>query len=355
MASNMMENVRSFIETAEERAKDKEWGLARADYLQACEVLKQCIMDEPEAKDLVKKVEENLVVVNHELAKELYQKGIGAVENEEWETAIDLLEEATELAKITDVPFLEDIKLVLDKARIGDRDARVMVNAAPFISRGDNFKHNANYGEAVLEYQVAAEIVANLPENHKYIAHINKQLMECRRSIVRPYLKKAYRAGNAGRYVKAVTLLRRAFFLIDNGDDVYRDFIGELLKKAESHLSEKEIHETEEFESQEVWEKAVKDYEEALDLYSSYTITDPFAPAYAGVNRYEDKFAESRRRLGRLYKERADRLRNSGKIEKAIRNYKEAIKLLPKSDNLFHEAFAELKKLRVQVTLPENK
>ena len=70
-------------------------------------------------------------------------------------------------------------------------------------------------------------------------------------------------------------------------------------------------------------------------------------------NIYEDKFAESRRRLGRLYKMRADRLRNNGKVEKAIHNYKEAIKLLPKTDKLFYEAFNEMKKLRVQVTAPE--
>ena len=52
---------------------------------------------------------------------------------------------------------------------------------------------------------------------------------------------------------------------------------------------------------------------------------------------------------------RADRLRNNGKIEKAIHNYKEAIKLLPKTDKLFFEAFSEMKKLRIQVTIPENK
>ena len=128
-----------------------------------------------------------------------------------------------------------------------------------------------------------------------------------------------------------------------------------ILENVESNLSEKEISDTEDFESQELWEKTVKDYEEALNLYSSFTVTDPFAPAYTGVNIYEDKFAESRRRLGRLYKMRADRLKNNGKVEKAIHNYKEAIKLLPKTDKLFYEAFSEMKKLRVQVTNPESK
>ena len=138
-------------------------------------------------------------------------------------------------------------------------------------------------------------------------------------------------------------------------DDIYREFIEQLVKKAESRLSNKEMNETEDSEGQENWEQAIKDYEEALDLYSSYTVSDPFAPAYNGANVYEDQFVEARRQLGRLYKARADRLRNNGKVEKAIHNYKEAIKLLPKTDRLFQEAFLEMKKLRIQVNVPEEK
>ncbi len=351
----MIEKAESLIKTAESKKNANEWGLARADYLQAYELLKEEDKKDSKVQECLKKVEQELAFVDNELAKLQYQKGKTAVENGIWKLAIDSLEEATRLAKIEDVAFLEEIKVWLDKARIGERDAEVRNNAEPFISRGDDFKRNGNYGEAVLEYQAAAKVVENLPETHPYYIHINNQLLECRRSIARPYLKKAYRAFHSKHFIKASSLLKRALFIIDNKDSIYRQFITKILENVESNLSEKEISDTEDFESQELWEKTVKDYEEALNLYSSFTVTDPFAPAYTGVNIYEDKFAESRRRLGRLYKMRADRLKNNGKVEKAIHNYKEAIKLLPKTDKLFYEAFSEMKKLRVQVTNPESK
>ncbi len=351
----MLEKTESLIKSAESKKAANEWGLARADYLEAYDLLKKGDKSDSKVQNYLKEIEQELNTVNNELAKLQFQKGKTAVENSLWKLAIDSLEEATRLAKEEDVAFLEEIKVWLDKARIGDRDAEVRANAEPFISRGDDFKRNGNYGEAVLEYQAAAKVVENMPENHPYYIHVNNQLLECRRSIARPYLKKAYRASHAKHFIKASSLLKRALFIIDNKDSIYHDFISKILEKIESNLSEKELNDSEEGESQELWEKTIKDYEEALNLYSSYTVTDPFAPAYTGVNIYEDKFAESRRRLGRLYKMRADRLRNNGKVEKAIHNYKEAIKLLPKTDKLFYEAFSEMKKLRVQVTDPENK
>jgi hypothetical protein len=351
----MLEKTESLIKSAESKKAANEWGLARVDYLEAYDLLKKADKSDAKIQKYLTDVEKELTVVNNELAKLQYQKGKTAVENGLWKIAIDSLEEATRLANIEDVAFLEEIKVWLDKAKVSERDAEIRANAEPFISRGDDFKRNGNYGEAVLEYQAAAKVVENMPENHPYYIYVNNQLLECRRCIARPYLKKAYRAVHAKHFIKASSLLKRALFIVDSKDNIYHDFISKMLEKAEANLSEKELSDSEDNESQELWEKTIKDYEEALNLYSSYTVTDPFAPAYTGVNIYEDKFAESRRRLGRLYKMRADRLRNNGKVEKAIHNYKEAIKLLPKTDKLFFEAFSEMKKLRIQVTIPENK
>jgi exonuclease VII small subunit len=44
-----------------------------------------------------------------------------------------------------------------------------------------------------------------------------------------------------------------------------------------------------------------------------------------------------------------------GKVEKAIKNYKEAIRLLPRADKAFHDAFREMKKLRAQIAIPSVK
>lgn len=349
----MIEKVESLIETAESKKAANEWGLARIDYLKALEILNQCEKEDSKVKDYLNKIKLELETVNQELAKRQFQKGKNAVENGLWKNAIDCLEEATRLAKIDDVAFLEEIKNWLDKAKIADRDSSLKINIDPFISRGNDFKHNRNFGEAIVEFQAAAKIIENLPDTHPYHQLVKNLIIECRRSIVRPYLRKSYKLLKSKKYVKAVDLLKRALFLVDNNDKIYYDFILGILKNAESNVDDKELNDTDEFESQELWDKAVKDYEEALNLYSSYIVTDPFAPAYNNANIYEDKFAESRKQLGKLYKKRADHLKNNGKVEKAISNYKEALKLLPKTDKLFFETFNEMKNLRIQVNIPE--
>lgn len=355
MMTTTMQSIKSFIESADSKKEAKAWGLARTDYLLALQELKKCDAKDSEVKKIASDIDKKLITVNSELARLQFAKGKDAVENKIWKAAVDSLEEATRLAQDSDVEFLEEVKVWLDKARIGDRDASVKATGTPFVVRGDDFKENGNYGEAILEYQAAAEVFANLPEDHKFKKYVNKQLVECRRNIIRPYLAKADKAVHANRFTKAASLLKRALYLVENNDVVYHNFIQKLLDDIIPHLSEAEINEPEEFENQEVWEKAIKDYEEALDLYSSYSVADPFAPAYNGANIYEDQFAESRRQLGRLYKKRGDHLRDNNRVEKAIHNYKEAIKLLPKTDKLFHEAFTELKKLRVQVSMPDMK
>ena len=272
--------------------------------------------------------------------------------NKAWQIAIDELEEATRLAKDDNITFLEEVKALLDKSRNKHRDAMMRLELDPFVERGDDFKRSGNYGEAILEYQEAMKKAAGMPENHKFVVYIKNCLTECRRSIIRPYLARINKACHAGKFAQASGFLKRAQLLLDNSDNVYHAFLEQLKERIQQNLKEDEFVETEEFESPEVWEKAVKDYEEALDLYSSFTVTDPFAPAYTGVNVFEDKFVDSRRKLGKLYKTRADRLRDQAKVEKAIRNYKEAIRLLPRSDKLFHEAFKEMKKLRAQIAVP---
>lgn len=355
MSDKELQSIKSFIETADAKKEAKAWGVARADYLIALDNLNKFDKQEKSLLSLKNKIEDKLVEVNNELAKQQFNRGKSCVEHSLWETAVDALEEATRLADEKEVAFLEEIKTWLDKARVGLRDTGVQRKVSPILARGDDFKRNCNYGEAILEYQAASELLVNLPKDNELVKHVRNQIISCRRSIIRPYLKRAYKAGYKRLYVKAATLLKRAMYLVAADDDIYREFIEQLVKKAESRLSNKEMNETEDSEGQENWEQAIKDYEEALDLYSSYTVSDPFAPAYNGANVYEDQFVEARRQLGRLYKARADRLRNNGKVEKAIHNYKEAIKLLPKTDRLFQEAFLEMKKLRIQVNVPEEK
>ncbi|PKL43827.1 MAG: hypothetical protein CVV41_08675 [Candidatus Riflebacteria bacterium HGW-Riflebacteria-1] len=358
MNSEKYREIQAHVNDGDARRNVGEWGEAKISYLKAIEEFNAICEIDPHAPmtaeqvDLQKTINGRIEDVNSHLASVHLDKGRAALDNKAWQIAIDELEEATRLAKDDSIAFLEEVKVLLDKSRNGHRDAMIRSELTPFVDRGDDFKRSGNFGEAILEFQEAAKKAAGLPEHHKYVVYIKNSLTECRRSIIRPYLAKINKACHAGKFAMASGFLKRAQLLLDSTDNVYHAFLEQLKEKIQLNLKEDEFVETEEFEAPEVWEKAVKDYEEALDLYSSFTVTDPFAPAYTGVNVFEDKFIDSRRKLGKLYKTRADRLRDQAKIEKAIRNYKEAIRLLPRSDKLFHEAFKEMKKLRAQIAVP---
>ncbi|MDD2997409.1 MAG: hypothetical protein PHV05_00010 [Candidatus Riflebacteria bacterium] len=359
MNSDNIQVIRSYIKEGDSKKALAEWGAAKISYLKAMEEFTSIREIDPNAtmtqdeKDIKGLINERLDEVNEHLASVHHEKGQTALVNKAWQVAIEELEEATRLTRDENIEFLEELKSLLDKARTKQRDHLMHCEITPFVDRGDEFKRSGNYGEAILEYQAALKILAGMPEDHRFVTYLKNALTESRRSIIRPYLAKISKACHAGKFVQASTLLKRAQLLLDNRDNVYHAFLEQLKEKIHLNLKENEIVETEEFEAPEVWEQAVKDYEEALDLYSSFTVTDPFAPAYTGVNVFEDRFIESRKKLGKLYKTRADRMRDQAKIEKAIRNYKEAIKLLPRSDKMFHEAFKEMKKLRAQLATPE--
>ncbi|MFZ5949566.1 MAG: hypothetical protein ACOYXC_02590 [Candidatus Rifleibacteriota bacterium] len=361
MNSENNQVIQSLIDEGDAMKKAAEWGSAKINYLRALEefnAMREIDPDAPltpEQTEYKKKIDQRLEEVNEHLAQVHREKGMAAFKNKIYQVAIDEFEEATRLAKDDNVKFLEEIKEILDKARAKHQDHLIHLDLTPFVSRGDSFKNSGNYAEAILEYQEALKKIVNLPESHKFSAYIRENLTECKRSLIRPYLAKIHKSCHAGQFKQAAALLKRAQLLLDQNDSIYNAFLGQLSEKIRLNLKEEEVTDVEEFESPEVWEAAVKDYEEALDLYSSFTVTDPFAPAYTGVNVFEDKFIDSRRKLGKLYKNRADKLCEIGKIERAIKNYKEAIRLLPRADKMFHEAFREMKKLRAQIAIPSGK
>lgn len=350
--------MKSYISDGDARKGTADWGAAKICYLKAMEELNSIREIDPHtplAPELVsvqKEINERISEVDSHLAIVHRDKGASAIGNKAWQVAIDALEEATRLAKDSDITFLEEVKLLLDKARVKQRDQLLHLELSPFVERGDDFQKSGNFGEAILEFQAALKLVTGLPENHKFVSYIKTSLTECRRSIIRPYLAKIHRACHSGKFTHAAGLLKRAQLLLDSKDNVYHAFLEQLREKIYLNLKEEDMGDVEEFIAPEVWEKAVRDYEEALDMHSSFTVVDPFAPAYTGVNIFEDKFIDSRRRLGKLYKDRADKLREQSKVEKAIHNYKEALRLLPRSDKMFHEAFKEMKKLRSHIAQP---
>jgi tetratricopeptide (TPR) repeat protein len=361
MNSENNQVISSFIEEGDLQKEAAAWGPAKISYLKAYEEfneMREINPDSPltpEQTEFKKKIESRLEEVNDKLAQMHKEKGDAAFRNKMYQIAIEEYEEATRLAKDDSVKFLEEIKEHLDKARSKRQDSLLHLELTPFVERGDNFRKSGNYGEAVLEYQEAMKKIVNLPADHRFVMYISERLVDCKRSLIRPYLSKIDRACHAGNFVQASSLLKRAQLLLDDDDTIYNAFLEQLSEKLRKNLNEDEAVEVEEFEASEVWESAIKDYEEALDLYSSFSINDPLAPAYSGINVFEDKFLDSRRKLGKLYKNRAEKLKAMGKVEKAIKNYKEAIRLLPRADKAFHDAFREMKKLRAQIAIPSVK
>lgn len=350
--------VNNLIKDGDARKDFSEWGAAKICYLKALDEI-GAIMEvnpdvkaTPEISRLKDEVDDKLQIANNHLARQHREKGLAALGNKAYQIAVEVFEEATRLASDEDIEFLEEVKTHLDIARRKERDRLIHIEITPFVERGNDFKESGNFGEAALEYQEALKRISGLPEDHRFVKYIKDALAECRRSMIRPYLSRIYKACHANKFRQASKLLKRAQLILGQ-DNVYMAFLEQMREKIHLNLKDEDVVEIEEFEEPEVWESAVKDYEEALEMYSSFSIVDPLSPAYTtGVNIYEDKFIGSRRKLGKLYKDRADRLRDQAKIEKAIRNYKEAIKLLPRSDKMYHDAFKEMKKLRAQVIKP---
>lgn len=347
--------IESYKNDGDTHLENQEWGQAKMAFEKALEEFTRIESEEEyelitaDDKILRQGVEKGLETACASLAKAHLEWGRSAMKSKEFERAVEELEEAMNLASETDVAFMEEVKQLLDKAKIKNRDHSLHQELAPFVERGDDFRHAGNHAEAILEYQEALKGISGLPTGHRFVEYIRDALKECRRHLIKPYLGRIHRAIQAGRLSHANSILKRALLLLDEQDYVYRAFFTQIRESIASRLPKSEVEEAEEFETPETWAAAVRDYEEALDLYSSFTLNDPLSPAYTGTNIYEDKFLASRRNLANLYKNRGDHFRDQAQIEKAIRNYKEALKLYPRSDRLFHETFREMKKLRVQL------
>jgi tetratricopeptide (TPR) repeat protein len=349
--------IESYKSEGDNCLKNQEWGPARIAYEKALEEFDRIQSEEEfelvtaDDKALRAQIEEALGQATFQLAQQHREWGLAALKSKDYARAVEEFEEAIDLAGEDNLAFLEEVKQLLDKARVKNRDHELYEELTPFVERGDGFRRAGNYAEAILEYQEALKAIAGLPPTHRFVSYLRDALRECRRQLIKPYLVRIHRAIHAGKPAHAHNLLKRAMLLLDETDLVYRAFLAQI-RDSIPVPAPTEVEEGEEVESPETWAKAIRDYEEALDLYTSFTLSDPLSPAYTGVNIYEDRFLSARRNLANLYKSRGDRFRDQLKLEKAIRSYKEALKLYPRSDRLFHETFREMKKLRAQLNQP---
>lgn len=350
------ETIHAYIADGDSCREAGDWGSAKVGYLKALEELERGVAvasggDEltGDEKTIRGKILEKIAAIDVHLAFNHRELGKSSLKSKDYSRAVEELEEAINLGSEADVEFLESVKMDLDLARKKELDRKVYKELTPFVIRGDDFLESGNFAEAILEYQESLKFLVGLPENHRFSTYVHEALLECRRNLIRPYLSRVYWASQKGFHRKAFEILQRVFILLDDQDQMYRGFLEIIRDDLKAKLTPEEIEE-DEVEAPDAWEEAVKDYEEALGLYSSFTQVDPLSPVYADTNVYEDRFLNSRRKLADLYRKRGDRLRNDAKIEKAIKNYKEALKLYPRGDRSFHNTFKELKKLRAQLT-----
>ncbi len=358
MTNEDLQLIKSYLEDADTLAENKNWADAKAGYLKVLEELDRIAAADPEASftdeelALQKKAQSQITVADAQLAQLHREQGIVALESKDYARAVDELEEAINLAAETETAFLEEAKKFLDKARVLLRDQEIFAQISPFVKNGDDLRQTGAYAEAILEYQEALKNLGGMPENHRFVTYVKQAVRECKRALVRSYLRRSQRAADLGKYLQAYKVLQRALLVVADDDFTYRAFLLQIGERLMSHLKPADIDEASDIEAPEKWAVAIKDYEEALTLYQSSARVDPFSPMYSSQNMYEDKFLDARRQLATLYRERGDKLRDKAEIEKALKNYKEALKLYPRADKEFHQTFSEIRKLRAQIGNP---
>lgn len=355
MNNDQRQAIEAFVNDAQSCRDAGDWGAAKIAFLKAIEEFERLEREEDAVItegdiEYRKKLQANLAEADNHLAVTHRDMARSAMKAKDFALAVDEYEEAIELATEGNIEFLEEVKKELDRARTKERDARIYKEITPAVSRGDEFFREGNFGEAILEYQEALNQCAGLKPEHRFVTYIHEAIREARRQLVRPYLNRAGRALDAGRSRLSYKILQRAQLLIADDDPLYKAFAKGIEERVAKTLSKEDLEEAvEEADTGENWGEAIKDYEEALSLYSSFTVNDPLAPAYQENNIYSDRFLASRRKLATLYFKRAQKLKERVELKKAIRNFKEALKLFPRSDKEFHTTFRMIKQLRAQL------
>ncbi|MBF0499117.1 MAG: hypothetical protein HQM09_03230 [Candidatus Riflebacteria bacterium] len=356
MNNEQRQNIEAFINEADSSREADDWSAVKQNCLKALEEYvrledEEDVIVTPEDKDLKAKLEKFITEADGKLALVQRDLGMAALAGKDYSRAVDALEEAIDLAAETDVAFLESVKKDLDKARIREHNQKIYREITPFVTRGDEFRNEGNFGEAILEYQEALALTVGLPAEHRFLNYIHEAVLEARRELVKPYMGRISRAVDTGKLSYAYKLLQRAQLLIGNDDTIYLAFFEQIKENIAKSLSAEDREDVEEVEAPDDWSQAVKDYEEALNLYSSYSVADPLAPAYRDGNIYEDRFVASRRKLAMLYYKRAERLKEKAEFSRALKNFKEALKLLPREDDeIRHKSFRQIRELRAQLS-----
>lgn len=354
MNPELRQIIDEHISDGEARREACDWGGAKVEYLKGLDLLESEIRDhrldpaDPSVRSLQTAITGKLTLVDRELAKVHREQGVAALGNRDYSLAMDELETAIALADENDQAFLEECKVHLDKARRKHQDHTIYEEITPIVQRGDDLMEMGDYAEAVLEFAEVKKQLQNFPRDHRYVLYVDERLQEARRELVKPLLRKAHRARTAGKEKRALDLIKRAQLLLGDDDRVVGAFLETLRLEAVARIggSDEEADDVE--ESPEIWQAAIRDYEEALSLFTSFTASDPLLPVYVGSNVYENRYLESRRKLARLYGERARRLHAAGKVARAIKNYKEALKLYPRGDRDAHRIISEIKKLKLE-------
>ncbi len=356
MNPDLSQLIEEFVTEGDARREARDWGAAKTEYLKAFEAIDNEVGDnaadaqDPDLAAAKKQLTEKLAAVDAELAKLHREWGMAALANEEFGRAIDELEHAINLASENDTEFLEEVKKHLDRAKAHDRDDQMFEELTPYVGRGDEFCATGNYAEAILEFQEALKLLAGFPTNHRFVTYVRRKARSARRELIKPYLRRSHRARQHGKLKLAVGLLGRAGLLIGDDDAVVASFVELQRQELLTQLGgEQPTDDTVEGDATDTWKDAIRDYDEALALYSSYTGTDPMMPAYVSKNIYEDRFIESRRRLAGLYCKRAERLQEAGKVARALKYYKEALKLYPRGDDESHRVIQMIKKLKLEI------
>ncbi|NLM17110.1 MAG: hypothetical protein GX221_05270 [Candidatus Riflebacteria bacterium] len=346
-----------FMAEAEQESLRGSWGGERIALLKAIELLKALLTESEaeavtpailsQAETKLKDCRSRLKVAEQHLAVAHKERGILESSYKNREAAIAAFEDAMRLTDAENLEQLEEIKILLDKEKILLRDSQMYRRLTPHVKRGEQLIEVGNYGEAIFELDTALDIARNLPDDHKFKLYVNELCDEAKMVVFKTYLDSIARSLEKNRYRAAHRQLEKAAFIKPS---VLEEEEEQRYQQMQNTINER-ISNEEELEDDEArsgdWEAAVKDYEEALSLFSSYSAADPLMPAFqSSGNIYASQFVAAKERLARLYEERADGFEKKEQNKKAARNYREALRLLSKNSRLYKRVLKKYKKAR---------
>jgi|GEM_PF-5860425 len=329
----MFYNYGDFVKKAENYLKEEDYGNAKLEYEKALR-----LAPDSDKKEIGSKIED--------VCQKLSEKHVEISENlisaNSYEEAFDELVLAIKLAKKENKKELGkklgEVKELISKEKIIEK-------YESNLTRGEEFLENDDIRQAYVEFKEAYHGLKKLSDKDEVRKDVETKLKEIEHKLVKNYLKRVEKMINKKEYEKAWNELEQAKAIVD-------DFDQEDIKEMEKlYLSIKKYLVSEELGGdrkvrEERLERSLARFEEAMDNYFKYGLTEknPYIPMYA--NEYEKQYQIARKNLAVIYEKIGDEFVENGKSSIAMKFYNDSLSLLNEDEKEYIEVSGKLDVVR---------